>query len=64
MRLSRRYVETTPLVASMLDLRERQKLEMIEELKLERQRIRFEADIGKAPPLSEEGLATYLQEEA
>ncbi|CAI5975861.1 unnamed protein product [Closterium sp. NIES-65] len=58
------YAHTTPLVARMLDLREEQKLNMIERLKLERQRIRFEADIGKAPPLSEDGLAAYLQEEA
>jgi len=45
-----RYVETTTLVAEMLDLRESQKLQLIQQLKLERQRIRFESEIGKAPP--------------
>lgn len=59
-----RWVETTPLVASMLDVRQSQKLVVIEELKMERQRVRFEAEIGKTPPLDDEELAEHMHEEA
>lgn len=53
-----------PLAAKVLDIRESQKLRIIENLKLERQRVRLEADIGKAPPLSDDGLSEHLREEA
>lgn len=59
-----RYVETVPLAAELLDLRESQKLKMIETLKLERQRVRFEAAIGKAPPLSNDELVEHIHHEA
>ena len=59
-----RYVETVPLAAELLDLRETQKLNMVETLKTERQRVRFEAAIGKAPPLSDEELMEHIREEA
>eukprot|EP00271_Cylindrocystis_brebissonii_P019993 TRINITY_DN6408_c0_g1_i1.p1 TRINITY_DN6408_c0_g1~~TRINITY_DN6408_c0_g1_i1.p1 ORF type:complete len:487 (-),score=93.17 TRINITY_DN6408_c0_g1_i1:320-1780(-) len=59
-----RWVETAPLIATVLDVRESQKIKMIEELKLERQRVRFEAVIGKTPPLDEEELAEHMHEEA
>lgn len=62
--VTRRYVETVPLAAEVFDVRKTQKLKMIRELKLERQRVRFEAEIGKAPPLSEEELADHLRHEA
>lgn len=53
-----------PLAAKVLDLKESQKLHLIEELKLERQRVRFEAEIGKAPPLTDEELNEHIREEA
>lgn len=59
-----RYVEKVPLAAKVLDVRESQKLKMIESLKLERQRLRFEAEIGKAPPLSDDELSEHIREEA
>jgi hypothetical protein len=59
-----RYVETVPLAGQVLDVRESQKLKIIEKLKLERQRVRFEAEIGKTPPLSDEELAEHMQHEA
>lgn len=59
-----RYVEKVPLAAEVLDVRESQKLKMIEALKLERQRVRFEAEIGKAPPLSDDELSEHIREEA
>ena len=59
-----RYVEKVPLAAELLDLRETQKLNMVETLKTERQRVRFEAAIGKAPPLTDEELMEHIREEA
>jgi regulator of RNase E activity RraB len=59
-----RYVEKVPLAAKILDARESQKLKIIESLKLERQRLRFEAEIGKAPPLSDDELSEHIREEA
>lgn len=53
-----------PLAAKVLDVKESQKLHMIERLKLERQRVRFEAEIGKAPPLSDDELNEHIREEA
>lgn len=52
------------MAAKVLDLKESQKLHMIEELKLERQRVRFEAEIGKAPPLTDEELNEHIREVA
>eukprot|EP00249_Psilotum_nudum_P021818 c28264_g1_i1 orf=214-2259(+) len=59
-----RYVETVPLAAQVLDLRESQKLKMVETLKLERQRVRFEAVIGKTPPLSDQEFAQHIRHKA
>ncbi|XP_024374481.1 protein DAY-LENGTH-DEPENDENT DELAYED-GREENING 1, chloroplastic [Physcomitrium patens] len=58
------YVEKVPLAAQVFDVRESQKLKMIESIKLERQRLRFEAEIGKAPPLSDDELSEHIREEA
>uniref|UniRef100_A0A7I3ZY05 Chloroplast envelope membrane protein n=1 Tax=Physcomitrium patens TaxID=3218 RepID=A0A7I3ZY05_PHYPA len=58
------YVEKVPLAAKILDVRESQKLKIIESLKLERQRLRFEAEIGKAPSLSDDELSEHIREEA
>ncbi|KAG0579558.1 hypothetical protein KC19_4G106600 [Ceratodon purpureus] len=58
------YVEKVPLAAKVLDIRESQKLKIIESLKLERQRLRFEAEIGKAPPLSDDEMSEHIREEA
>ncbi|CAM6082764.1 unnamed protein product [Calypogeia fissa] len=60
----RRWVDEVPLAAKVLDVKQSQKLHMIERLKLERQRVRFEAEIGKAPPLSDEELNEHIREEA
>ncbi|KAL2630207.1 hypothetical protein R1flu_014893 [Riccia fluitans] len=60
----RRWVEEVPLAARVLDLKESQKLHLIERLKLERQRVRFEAEIGKAPPLTDEELNEHIHEVA
>lgn len=57
-------MEKVPLAATVLDVRESQKLKIIESLKLERQRVRFEAEIGKAPPLSDDELSEHIREEA
>jgi hypothetical protein len=57
-------VEKVPLAAKVFDIRESQKLKIIESLKLERQRLRFEAEIGKAPPLSDDELSEHSREEA
>jgi hypothetical protein len=59
-----RYTEEVPLVAKAFDLREKQKLDIVQRLKLERQRVRFEAEIGKAPPLSEKEMREHMREEA
>lgn len=57
-------MEKVPLAAQVFDVRESQKLKMIESIKLERQRLRFEAEIGKAPPLSDDELSEHIREEA
>ncbi|XP_052200365.1 uncharacterized protein LOC127806857 isoform X2 [Diospyros lotus] len=59
-----RYVKTVPLAAHMLDVRRHQKLEMVNELKLEKARYRLEVEIGKSPPLSDEELWLELQHKA
>ncbi|XP_027173406.1 chloroplast envelope membrane protein [Coffea eugenioides] len=59
-----RYVKTVPLAAQMLDVRRSQKLEMVQEIKLEKARYRLEVEIGKSPPLSEEELWTELHHKA
>ncbi|XP_078166276.1 cemA-like proton extrusion protein-like protein [Carex rostrata] len=62
MRFLDRYVKKVPLAAELLDVRRSQKLEMVKELKLERARFRFEVEIGKAPPLSEEEIWGELRQ--
>ncbi|KAK3008769.1 hypothetical protein RJ639_015219 [Escallonia herrerae] len=59
-----RYVKTVPLAAQILDVRRHQKLEMVEELKLERAKFRLEVEIGKSPPLSDEELWLELRHKA
>lgn len=59
-----RWVETVPLAAELFDLRRSQKLNLVETLKMERQRVRFEAAIGKAPPLNDEELLEHIREKA
>ena len=48
----------------MLDVRRSQKLEMVQEIKLEKARYRLEVEIGKSPPLSEEELWMELHHKA
>lgn len=59
-----RYVKTVPLAAQMLDVRRNQKLEMVQELKIERARLQLEVEIGKSPPLSEEEVLWELRHKA
>lgn len=59
-----RYVKTVPLAAQVLDVRRHQKLEMVKELKVERARYRFEEEIGKSPPLSDEEAWLELRHKA
>ncbi|XP_021721735.1 chloroplast envelope membrane protein-like [Chenopodium quinoa] len=59
-----RYVKTVPLAAELLDVRRSQKLEMVKELNSEKARLRFEVEIGKAPPLSEEETWWELRHKA
>lgn len=59
-----RYVKTVPLAAQMLDVRRSQKLEMVQEIKLEKARYRLEVEIGKSPPLSEDELWMELHHKA
>lgn len=59
-----RYVATVPLAAKMLDVRRDQKLEMVKELNTERARFRFEVEIGKAPPLSDDEVWLELRHKA
>ncbi|KAJ4957575.1 hypothetical protein NE237_024686 [Protea cynaroides] len=59
-----RYVKTVPLAAELLDVRRPQKLEMVKALKDERARFRFELEIGKAPPLSDEEVWLELRHKA
>ncbi|KAF3787896.1 Chloroplast envelope membrane protein [Nymphaea thermarum] len=59
-----RYVKTVPLAAELLDVRKSQKLEMIKTLKVEKARYRFESEIGKSPPLSDDELWWELRHKA
>ncbi|XP_042490336.1 chloroplast envelope membrane protein isoform X1 [Macadamia integrifolia] len=59
-----RYVKTVPLAAQLLDVRTPQKLEMVKALKDERARFRFEVEIGKSPPLSDEEVWLELRHKA
>jgi hypothetical protein len=59
-----RYVKKVPLAAELLDVRRSQKLEMVKELKVERARFRFEEEIRKAPPLSEEEVWLEIRQRA
>lgn len=61
---SNRYVKKVPLAAEMLDVRRNQKLEMVEELKIEKERFKLEMEIGKSPPLSDEELWWELRNRA
>ncbi|XP_078439489.1 cemA-like proton extrusion protein-like protein [Wolffia australiana] len=58
------YVEKVPLASQVFDVRRNQKLEMIKALKVEKARFRFEEEIGKAPPLSDEEVWLELREKA
>ncbi|MFS7918597.1 putative chloroplast envelope membrane protein, CemA [Helianthus anomalus] len=59
-----RYVKTVPLAAEILDVRKHQKLEMVKELKTEKERYKFEVEIGKSPPISDEELYLELRHKA
>ncbi|KAI3701747.1 hypothetical protein L6452_27060 [Arctium lappa] len=59
-----RYVKTVPLAAEILDVRKHQKLEMVKELKTEKERYKFEVEIGKSPPISEDELYLELRHKA
>ncbi|XP_059634537.1 chloroplast envelope membrane protein-like [Cornus florida] len=59
-----RYVKTVPLAAEILDVRRHQKLEMVKELKIEKAKFRFEVEIGKSPPLSDEEVWLELRHKA
>uniref|UniRef100_A0A453RTX0 Chloroplast envelope membrane protein n=1 Tax=Aegilops tauschii subsp. strangulata TaxID=200361 RepID=A0A453RTX0_AEGTS len=59
-----RYVEKVPLAAEMLDVRRSQKIQMIKDLNIEKARFRFEVEIGKSPPLSDEEFWSELREKA
>ncbi|XP_062195581.1 chloroplast envelope membrane protein-like isoform X2 [Phragmites australis] len=59
-----RYVQKVPLAAELLDVRRSQKLQMVKDLKIEKARYRFEVEIGKSPPLSDEEVWTELREKA
>lgn len=57
-------MKTVPLAAEILDVRKHQKLEMVKELKVEKERYKFEVEIGKSPPISEEELYLELRHKA
>jgi hypothetical protein len=59
-----RYVKTVPLAAQMLDVRRHQKLQIIEELRIERGRFELEVEIGKSPPLSDNEVWWELRNKA
>ncbi|KAM1049662.1 hypothetical protein ACFX13_032212 [Malus domestica] len=59
-----RYVKTVPLAAQLLDVRRNQKLQMIDELKMERARFHLEMEIGKSPPLSDDEVWWELRHKA
>lgn len=48
----------------MLDVRRYQKLEMIEELKIDKRRFELEVEIGKSPPLSDNEVWWELRNKA
>lgn len=57
-------MKTVPLAAEILDVRKHQKLEMVKELKNEKERYKFEVEIGKSPPISDEELYLELRHKA
>lgn len=57
-------MKTVPLAAQMLDVRRPQKLEIMEELKMEKARLRLEMEIGKSPPLSDDEAWWELRDKA
>jgi hypothetical protein len=57
-----RYVQKVPLATELLDVRCSQKLKMVHDLKIEKARYRFEVEIGKSPPLSEDEVWFELRE--
>lgn len=57
-------MKTVPLAAEFFDVRRNQKLEMINALKVEKARFRFEVEIGKSPPLSDEEAWLELRHKA
>ncbi|KAF5198181.1 Chloroplast envelope membrane protein [Thalictrum thalictroides] len=59
-----RYVKTVPLAAEVFDVRRSQKLKMVNTLKVEKARFRFEAEIGKSPSLSDEEVWSELRHKA
>ncbi|TVU43314.1 hypothetical protein EJB05_09773 [Eragrostis curvula] len=59
-----RYVQKVPLAAELLDVRRSQKLHMVKDLKIEKARYRYEVEIGKSPPLSDEEVWSELREKA
>ncbi|XP_071737092.1 protein DAY-LENGTH-DEPENDENT DELAYED-GREENING 1, chloroplastic-like [Rutidosis leptorrhynchoides] len=59
-----RYVKTVPLASEILDVRKHQKLEMVKELNIEKERYKFEVEIGKSPPISDEELYIELRHKA
>ncbi|CAN6725116.1 unnamed protein product [Malus baccata var. baccata] len=59
-----RYVKTVPLAAQLLDVRRNQKLQMVEELKMEGARFHLEMEIGKSPPLSDDEVWWELRHKA
>ncbi|XVF83718.1 hypothetical protein PTKIN_Ptkin16aG0514300 [Pterospermum kingtungense] len=59
-----RYVKTVPLAAEFFDVRRSQKLEMVKQLKVEKARFKFEVEIGKSPPLSDEELWWEMRDKA
>ncbi|KAL6189646.1 hypothetical protein ACLB2K_041032 [Fragaria x ananassa] len=59
-----RYVKTVPLAAEILDVRRNQKLQMVDELKIEKARFQLEMEIGKSPPLSDEEVWWELRHKA
>ncbi|KAF0929649.1 hypothetical protein E2562_023004 [Oryza meyeriana var. granulata] len=59
-----RYVQKVPLAAELLDVRRSQKLQMVKDINTEKARYRFEVEIGKSPPLSDDELWSELREKA
>lgn len=59
-----RYVKKVPLAAEILDVRRSQKLKMVKTLEIEKARFRFEVEIGKSPPLSDEEVWWAMRHKA